>query len=108
MTLQLIGTVLLVVGVLASVTFVAAYSYYTDWWRSEVGWHLVTFPAALGLLEASGLVFRLVGDYPGRQAVNAVLFAVIVATTVWRAVLVFRNNRPARPRRGAANRRGAR
>ena len=87
---NLIGIVLLAAGVLGTAVFVGLYSIRAPWWGSEIGWHLVTFPGALGLLEANGLAFRIVGDYPGRQAVNLALFAVIVAAVWWRVALLNR------------------
>jgi uncharacterized membrane protein len=63
---------------------------FTSLVRTEMGWHLVVLTADLGLLMANGLIFRLLGDYPGRQVVNTVLFAVVVATIVWRILLLHR------------------
>lgn len=91
--ITIVGTVLLAVGVLGVGWFIVRYSLEAPWWRGEVGWHLVTFTGALGLLMANGLAFRLAGDYPGRQAANLVLFAVIVASVWWRVALLHRVTR---------------
>lgn len=96
--IQLIGTVILAAGVVGSLAFIGAYSYYTDWWRSEIGWHLVTFVACLLVLEVNAVAVRLFGDYPGRGLVNLAAFGGMVAATWWRAALVIRSNRR---RRGA-------
>lgn len=90
---QHIGTLLLIAGLVGSLVFIGAYTYYAKWWRSEVGWHLVTFVACVAVLEGSAIAFRLLGDYPGRGAVNVVAFTGLVAATWWRAALVFRANR---------------
>lgn len=87
------GTALLAAGLVGSVVFIAGYTVRAPWWRSEAGWHLITFPAALGLLEANGLVFRWLGDYPGRQTVNLLIFAAAVGATWWRVALMIRATR---------------
>lgn len=83
-------TALLAVGLIGSAVFIVLYSNSAPWWRSELGWHLVTFTGSLGLLMANGLLFRIVGEYPGRQTVNTILLAVIVAVVWWRVALLNR------------------
>jgi hypothetical protein len=90
---ELIGILLLAAGVLGVIVFVALYSIRVPWWRSEIGWYLVTFPGALGLLLANGLAFRILGDYPGRQLVNLLLFVVVVASIWWCVALLVRVTR---------------
>lgn len=85
---DIVGTTLLAAGVLGVVVFVALYSRRVPWWRGEVGWWLVTFPSSLGLLMANGLVFRVAGDYPGRQLVNTTLFVAVVASVWWCVTLL--------------------
>jgi len=87
---DVIGIALLGAGVLGAAVFVGLYTWWTPWWRSEVGQWLVSFPAALGLLLANGLVARAVGNYPGRQAINLVLFVVCVASVWWSVRLLVR------------------
>lgn len=90
---DILGMALLGAGVAGSAVFIVLYSLRARWWRSEVGWWLVTFPGSLGLLLANGIVFRLVGDYPGRQLVNLVLFVVVVAAVWWCVALLHRATR---------------
>jgi hypothetical protein len=102
---NLIAVLLLGAGVLGAVVFVGLYSWRAPWWRTEVGWWLVTFPSSLGLLLANGLVFRIAGDYAGRQTVNLVLFAVVVASVWWCVALLHRATRRTRSRRSLVGRR---
>lgn len=88
--IDLIGIALLGAGVLGAALFVGVYTWWTPWWRTETGQWLVTFPSSLGLLLANGLVFRLLGDYPGRLAINLVLFVVCVASVWWAFALLVR------------------
>lgn len=90
---ELISIVLLAAGLLGVVVFVGLYSWWAPWWRTEVGQWLVIFPSSLGLLLANGLVFRIVGDYPGRQFINLALFAVCVASPWWSVRLLVRARR---------------
>jgi hypothetical protein len=94
--INLFSNLLLAAGVAGVAWFVALYSLRAPWWANEIGWHLVTFTSALGLLMANALTFRLVGDYPGRQTVNLILFAVIVASVWWRVTLLHRATREER------------
>ncbi len=94
------AVVLLAAAALGSVAYIAVYTRYADWWRTEIGWSLIGFPGVLGLLAVNGLAFRLLGDFPGRQAVNVGLFFVWVAVVWWLATLVYRSNRSARRKRG--------
>lgn len=87
---DVIATVLLGSGVLGTAVFVGLYTWWTSWWHSEVGKWLVVYPSSLGLLLANGLVFRLLGDYPGRQVINFVLFLVCVASVWWSVTLLVR------------------
>ena len=86
----LFGIVELVAAVAGVVAFIALYTRQAPWWRSAVGWWLVTYPAALGLLLINGVVGRTVGDYPARQAVNLVLFAVIAGSVWFSVALLYR------------------
>lgn len=80
---DLIAIILLGAGVLGVAVFVGLYSWWAPWWRSEAGQWLVTFPSSLGLLLANGLVFRILGDYPGRQTINLALYLVCLASVWW-------------------------
>jgi hypothetical protein len=91
--INLFSNLLLAAGVAGVAWFVALYSLRAPWWANEVGWHLVTFTTALGALMANGLIFRIVGDYPGRQIVNLVLFTVVVVSVWWRVALLYRATR---------------
>jgi hypothetical protein len=87
---DVLGILLLSAGVLGAAVFVGLYSLWTRWWRTEVGQWLVAFPSSLGLLLANGLVYRLAGEYPGRQLINLVLFLVCVASVWWSVRLLIR------------------
>lgn len=89
----LVGTLELIVAVVGAFAFVVLYTRQAPWWRSEVGRWLVTYPLALGLLLVNGVVGRIAGDYPGRQAVNLSLFAVVAGSTVWSCTMLLRIRR---------------
>jgi uncharacterized membrane protein len=92
------GLAELVAAILGVIAFVALYTRRAPWWRSEVGRWLVTYPIALGLLLINGVVFRVIGDYPGRQTVNLVLFGVIAGSVWWSFALLYRAKKKERRR----------
>lgn len=94
---NIVGMFLLAAGATGAATFIVLYTMRAQWWHTELGWHLVVFPGSLGLLLTNGLVFRLVGDYPGRDVVNLVLFVVLVAAVWWRVALLVKANRDPDP-----------
>lgn len=84
---------LLVLAFTGAVAFIGLYTWWVDWWTSEIGWHMVTFAAVLLILSGNALAFRIFGDYPGRQPVNIAVFTVWVAAQWWRNAMVIRENR---------------
>jgi len=96
---DLVAVLLLGAGFLGVAAFVGLYTWWTPWWHSETGKWLVTFPSSLGLLLANGLVGRIVGDYPGRQLINLILFVVCVASVWWAFALLVRVIRRSRRER---------
>jgi uncharacterized membrane protein len=85
-------TVLITVGFLAMVAFVALYAVGSpDWRRSPMGRNLMALPAVLGSLLGLWLLARVLGPLPlwlwasGIAALDAVMW--------WRVVILWRIQR---------------
>lgn len=104
--MRTIGTVLALLGGVASWYFVAAYWWSTrgDWRRTAAGRHIMLITANLGLLMSLIVAARVWPDYPGRQAITAAAFAALVAQIGWRIVLMHRAQRTDARRRRAGRR----
>lgn len=93
--MTIFGLALTVIALAGCLTFVGLYSR-VRWWRSEVGWHLMTFTSLEALILGLTLARGLWGDYPGREVVLTVAFAVFAAASCWRAAILWRTQRRAR------------
>lgn len=83
-------TLLLVLGWLATATFVAAYHLLARWYRSPEGRHLMAFTGCLNVFIAQWLAYRFWGDFPGRMELLFVTFAAGDVLLVQRVVLLVR------------------
>lgn len=92
--IHLLGTISLAVGSGAATLFVAAYWVSARWWRSEEGWHLMSFTAALALI-LDWLLYRnlittarpaAIGEEIGRAAI----YCAIAGLLLWRLWLLWR------------------
>ncbi len=86
------ATVLATLGALACWYFVVVFWVTTagDWRHNPGGRHVMQFTANLGLLLSLIATARLWPDYPGREVVVLVAFALLVVQIVWRCVLLHR------------------
>lgn len=70
-------------------TFVALFAL-TPWWRSEMGWHLMTFMSIEAVVLLLTLARSVFGDYPGRDVLLLLFFAAFAAAGWWRASILIR------------------
>ncbi|KAB2347361.1 putative phage holin [Actinomadura rudentiformis] len=92
--IQLIGTIGLVAAAVTSTTFCLLYHLSARWWRSEEGWHLMSFTAALAVVFDWVTVRSfLAGARPvslGVEIARAVIYCTIAALLMWRCWLLYR------------------
>lgn len=83
----------------AAGAFVVAYATTAPWWRSRVGWHVMTVTAAMGWL---GVYTVLITIWPvgpvaaGLRVSRAVVIVALAGLLVQRAAMVIRAQRPER------------
>jgi hypothetical protein len=87
-----IGTVLAAIGGVGCWYFVVSYWALTrgDFRLTPEGRHIMQFTANLGVLFSLIVAARIWPDYPGRDAVTLVAFALLVGQIWWRIVLMHR------------------
>jgi hypothetical protein len=92
--IHLMGTVGLVVGAVAATGFCVLYHLSARWWRSEEGWHLMSFTGALALVF-DWLAWRTLAVEPrpvplGVGVTRAVIYWAVASLLVWRLWLLWR------------------
>lgn len=92
--IQLIGTIGLVACAVASSGFVVLYHLSARWWRTEEGWHLMTFTGALAVVF-DWVTFRTLAVDPRPVGpavgiVRAAIFIIIAVLLAWRVWLLYR------------------
>ena len=92
--IQTIGTIGLAVGAVAATAFVVLYHLAARWWKSEEGWHLMSFTAALAAVF-DWLVVRTLTVDPrpmsiGTGLIRASIYCTVAALLVWRLWLLYR------------------
>ncbi|MGI5169872.1 putative phage holin [Spirillospora sp. CA-253888] len=90
----MIGTVGLVVGAVAATLFCALYHLSARWWRSEEGWHLMSFTGAMALVF-NFVAIRTLAVPPrpvslGLGITRAVIYCTVAALLLWRLWLLYR------------------
>jgi hypothetical protein len=96
--IHLAATGLLILAFIQAVTFVLRY-LFTDWFKTSMGWHAMSFMAACGLALFLGLVREFAPDWIDLDTSRVVAFAVINVVFFWRNWLLFSGQRRARARR---------
>jgi hypothetical protein len=84
---------LLGTGALAGWAFVVRYMATYKWWSTELGRHLVVFSADVSAWFTFFLAVLIWPEFPGKTAIQSVLFVVLVAAVVWRFVMFERLRR---------------
>lgn len=92
-----VATALLVLAFLQAVAFVVRY-LITDWFRTSMGWHAMSFMAACALVLSLGLVREFAPDWIDLETARVVSFALINLVFAWRLWLLFDGQRRARAR----------
>lgn len=87
---NLVAYLVLGVGWVAVVYFLAAYMSTHAWAATEVGRHLVAMTASVGGFFTLYLLLAVFPSLPGKGAIRIVLLVALVSTCVWRAVLFTR------------------
>lgn len=78
---------LLVIGAVASWSFIGYYTYKFSWWRNSLGQNLVSFSGIVGVFYTWYLVLFIWPDIPYRNAVRTILFLALTLVVVWRTAL---------------------
>jgi hypothetical protein len=93
---SLVAYIVLGIGWVAVVWFLARYMIKADWFATEIGRHLVAFSGCVGGFFTLYLMLAIWPDFPGRGAIRIALLFALVSVCVWRAWLLektFRGDR---------------
>lgn len=110
--IHLLGTICIVAGAVASSGFVALYTISARWYRSEEGWHLMTFTGLLALVliytSYRNLTATAAAVPLGVDVARLAIFASVAASLSWRVWMLYRIQIRAQRarRRVSAERRG--
>lgn len=65
--------------------FVTVYGFGSPWWKTEMGWHIMSFMAVFFGLMALGVTRRLTGDawFDAHQLVLQFWSFLLMSGTVW-------------------------
>lgn len=101
--LHLIGNAAVLISVVASATFVALYWVSARWWKSEEGWHLMTFTGVIGVAFGWITYRQVISSTPPAalsiETPRAVILSALAALLVWRLALLLRAQTRRRRRR---------
>lgn len=101
--LQIIGDALVVFTAALAWAFVIMYHWMAPWWRSQVGWHVMTYSAVVAAVLTLSVV-RMIGgaslDTPWFAVVRLVVFAGVPLAIGWRIAILWRAQRRGGGHRG--------
>ena len=87
---MLVRDVLVWVAFIGALLFPAAFALFSEWWKNEMGWHLMTF-SFVAFASLSNSVARLeFGAYPGYRQVSFGLLVLTIVVIWWRLFLYVR------------------
>lgn len=92
-----IATGLLILAFLQALTFVIRY-LITDWFKTPMGWHAMSFMAACALVLSLGLVREFAPNWIDLETARVASFGLINLVFGWRLWLLFTGQRRARRR----------
>jgi hypothetical protein len=81
---------LVILTAVLSTVFVAYYQKVADWWRSEAGWHLMSFSASLMALFDLAVLRIFWGGAYWFEWVRLALFVALPLNFAWRIRLLYR------------------
>lgn len=77
----------LILSTLGALVFLISYSIKARWWKSLVGWMLISFPVLLILVFLHRIAFNITRGYPGAQIIGVVIYG-FTTIAVWLFVFV--------------------
>lgn len=89
MNAELIQTILAAATIVVTLDFLRLYLKPSErWWRSAFGWSLTLMAFSIGLTSAATVLFRMLGVYPGRDALLIIgALVTLIAMTMRDSVL---------------------
>lgn len=96
------GDIAMWVVVVSSWGFVFTYGFTAPWYRSEMGWHLMSFAVLIGLVFTWIAVRWFLRAAPPPEPISRfVIYGAVAAMTTWRWSIMLRAQR--RGKRKVAN-----
>lgn len=86
----------LIIALIGCWGFVIMYTRTWEWWKNEIGRHLVSFSGSLGLLLLFYAIRIFWRDMPARGIITIILFGVLTSVIMWRLLLFLRIRRELR------------
>lgn len=95
-----IADALLIFGMLGIFAFTILYGFRSRWWKYIEGIALFAKSFTLAMVSAISVAFILFGDYPARQTIRVIVYALFAGSSWFFVIaLVRRQHRDGRQRR---------